>query len=143
MNPRGPRRSINQPSSGCTQVWKRMNSVNANWISESFQPVAFCSGGTKSVHAYCRFAIMIIAMSDAPSWHHRLLMLINHSEGLRPSDSPYTLSREPLRRLAPLRVARFAALARALPHRARRAAEPLSARARLARRVLASLRPLG
>ena len=62
---------MSQPSSGCTQVWKRMNSVNANWMSESFQPVPFCSGLTNSVQAYCRFAIMIIAMSDAPSWNQR------------------------------------------------------------------------
>ena len=36
-------------------------------MSDSFQPVLCCSGFTKSVHAYCRFAIMIIAMSDAQS----------------------------------------------------------------------------
>ena len=51
-----------------------MNSVNANWMSESFQPVPSCSGWTNSVQAYCRFAIMIIAMSDAHSWNQRLLM---------------------------------------------------------------------
>src|SRR4030095_15239571 len=56
-----------------------MNSVKATWMSESFQPVPDCSGFTKSVHAYCRFAIMIIAMSDAHSWNHRLLMLMQPS----------------------------------------------------------------
>jgi hypothetical protein len=75
MKPRGPRRSISQPSSGCTQVWQRMKSVKANWMSESFQPVAPCIGWTKSVQAYCRFAIMIIASSEAPNWNQRLLML--------------------------------------------------------------------
>src|SRR6266511_67281 len=49
-----------------------MNRVKANWICETFQPVCACSGLTKSVHAYCRFAIMIIAMSDATSWNQRL-----------------------------------------------------------------------
>ena len=44
-----------------------MNSVNAHWMSDSFQPVAVCIGLTNSVHEYCRFAIMIIAMSDATS----------------------------------------------------------------------------
>ena len=36
--------------------------MNANWMSESFQPVPACSGLTNSVQAYCRFAIMIIAI---------------------------------------------------------------------------------
>ena len=36
---RGPMRSINQPCSGWTHVWKRMKYVKASWISESFQPV--------------------------------------------------------------------------------------------------------
>ena len=67
MNPRGPSRSISQPSSGCTHVWKRMNSVNANWMSGRDQPVAFSIGTTKSVQEYCRLAIMIIASSDAIS----------------------------------------------------------------------------
>jgi len=44
-----------------------MNSVKANWISESFQCVLACIGLTNSVHEYCRFAIMIIATSDAHS----------------------------------------------------------------------------
>src|SRR5688572_6457888 len=73
MNPRGPSRSISHPSSGCTQVWHRMNSVKANWISDSVQPVSACKGWTNSVHAYWRLAIMIIAISDATSWNHRLL----------------------------------------------------------------------
>src|SRR5438876_3313298 len=73
MNPRGPTRSINQPSSGWTQVWKRMNNVKAVWMSESFQPVLFCNGLTNNVHEYCRLAIMIIATNDAPSWNQRLL----------------------------------------------------------------------
>jgi hypothetical protein len=58
---------MSQPSSGCTHVWKRMKSANAYWMSDSFQPVPRCSGCTNSVQAYCRFAIMIIAMSDATS----------------------------------------------------------------------------
>src|SRR4029450_9857125 len=49
-----------------------MNSVNANWMSESFQPVAFCRGLTNSVQEYCRLAIMIIATNEAPSWNQRL-----------------------------------------------------------------------
>jgi hypothetical protein len=60
-------RSIRNPCAGCTHVWNRMKSVNASWISDSFQPVADCIGFTNSVHAYCRFAIMIIAISDATS----------------------------------------------------------------------------
>ena len=44
-----------------------MNSVKANWMSESFQPVLAYIGSTNSVHAYWRFAIMIMATSDAPS----------------------------------------------------------------------------
>ena len=44
-----------------------MNSVNAHWISDSFQPVPWRIGSTNSVQAYCRFAIMIIAISDATS----------------------------------------------------------------------------
>jgi len=67
MNQRGPIRSISQPSSGCTQVWNRMKSAKAYWMSDSFQPVPCWSGCTNSVHAYCRLAIMIIAMSDAHS----------------------------------------------------------------------------
>jgi hypothetical protein len=51
-----------------------MNSVNANEMSEGFHPVALFIGLTKSVQAYWRFAIMIIAMSDATSWNHRLLI---------------------------------------------------------------------
>src|SRR6476620_6699890 len=74
MKPRGPSRSISQPSSGWTQVWNRMNSVKANWMSDSFQCVLACIGFTNSVHAYCRFAIMIIATSDAHSWNQRLLI---------------------------------------------------------------------
>ena len=58
---------MSQPSSGCTQVWNRMNSVKANWMSDSLQPVPACSGWTNSVQAYCRLAIMIIATSDATS----------------------------------------------------------------------------
>ena len=67
MNQRGPSLSISQPSSGWTQVWHRMNSVNAVWMSESFQPVPACSGWTNSVQEYCRLAIMIMATSDATS----------------------------------------------------------------------------
>ena len=63
-----------------------MNSVNANWMSESFQPVPACSGWTNSVHAYWRLAIMIIAIRDARSWNHRLLMftLPSLQRGLAP-----------------------------------------------------------
>src|SRR5580765_3701714 len=43
-------------------------------MSESFQPVPAWSGCTNSVQAYCRFAIMTIATSDALSWNQRLLM---------------------------------------------------------------------
>src|SRR6185503_17016611 len=75
MKPRGPSRSMSHPSRGCTQVWKRMDSVNANWMSESCQPVFACSGETKNVQAYCRLAIMIIAITDAPSWNQRLLSM--------------------------------------------------------------------
>ncbi len=67
MKRRGPSRSIRNPCAGCTHVWNRMNSVNAHWMSDSFQPVACCIGLTKSVHAYCRLAIMIIAITDATS----------------------------------------------------------------------------
>ena len=49
-----------------------MNSVNAHWMSDSFQPVPACIGLTNSVQAYCRFAIMIIAITDATSWNQRL-----------------------------------------------------------------------
>src|SRR5712692_9795701 len=72
MNGRGPSQSMSQPSSGCTHVWNRMNSVKASEISDSFQPVAVCIGTTNSVHEYCRLAIMIIATSDAPSCTQRL-----------------------------------------------------------------------
>src|SRR4030095_12996913 len=44
-------------------------------MTDSAEPICFCMGATKSVHAYCRFAIMIIAMSEATSWNQRLLML--------------------------------------------------------------------
>ena len=67
MNNRGPMRSISHPWQGWAQVWNRMNNVAATWMSDSFQPVPSCSGFTNSVHAYCRFAIMIIAISEAPS----------------------------------------------------------------------------
>src|SRR5262245_58169035 len=53
-----------------------MNSANAYWMSDSFQPVPCWSGCTNSVHAYCRLAIMIIAITDATRWNHRLLMFI-------------------------------------------------------------------
>jgi hypothetical protein len=36
-------------------------------MSERCQPVADCIGSTNSVHAYCKFAIMIIAISAATS----------------------------------------------------------------------------
>ena len=48
-----------------------MNSVKAHWMSDSFQPVPVRIGSTNSVHEYWRFAIMIIAISDATSWNHR------------------------------------------------------------------------
>ena len=76
MNPRGPSRSISQPSSGCTQVWQRMNSVNAHCTSASDQPLAWRIGFTNSVQAYCRLAIITIAISEATSWNHRLLTFI-------------------------------------------------------------------
>src|ERR1044072_8979670 len=41
-------------------------------MSETFQPVLACIGLTNSVHEYCRFAIMIIAINDAMSWNQRL-----------------------------------------------------------------------
>jgi len=44
-----------------------MKSVNASCTSETAHPVPARSGCTNSVHAYCRFAIMIIATSDATS----------------------------------------------------------------------------
>src|SRR4029450_10317238 len=96
-------------------VWKRMNIANAAWISDSAQPVCFCMGPTKSVHAYCRLAIMIIAMTDATSWNQRLLML----------------TMQPLR-LSPVRVALdvhrgawHRRRQRALTASARRAAHPV------------------
>ena len=49
-----------------------MNNVNAHWMSDSFQPVPACIGLTNSVQAYCRFAIMTIAITDATSWNQRL-----------------------------------------------------------------------
>src|SRR6185436_4420716 len=84
---RGPRRSIRKPCAGCTQVWNRMKSVNAHWISDSFQPVPTRIGSTNSVHAYCRFAIMIIAITDATSWNQRLCIFTISSAPLsvRPS----------------------------------------------------------
>ena len=57
--------------------------MNANWMSDSFQPVPACSGSTNSVHAYCRLAIMIIAISDATSWNQRLLMFTAPAARLR------------------------------------------------------------
>ncbi len=41
--------------------------MNAHWISDNFQPVACCIGLTNSVQEYCRFAIMVIAITDATS----------------------------------------------------------------------------
>ena len=41
-------------------------------MSETLQPVLACIGLTNSVHEYCRFAIMIIAINDAMSWNQRL-----------------------------------------------------------------------
>ena len=64
---RGPMRSINQPWTGCTHVWKRMKSVKASWMSDNFQPVPAWTGLTNSVHAYCRLAIITIAMTAATS----------------------------------------------------------------------------
>jgi hypothetical protein len=49
-----------------------MKSVNAHWMSESFQPVAARMGSTNNVHEYWRLAIMTIATSDAQSWNQRL-----------------------------------------------------------------------
>jgi hypothetical protein len=49
-----------------------MNNVNAHWMSDNFHPVAARIGSTNSVHEYWRFAIMIMATSDAHSWNHRL-----------------------------------------------------------------------
>jgi hypothetical protein len=46
--------------------------ANANWMSDSAQPVPFCIGSTNSIHAYCKLAIMTIATSEATSGTHRL-----------------------------------------------------------------------
>ena len=58
---------MRNPCAGCTHVWNRMKSVNAHWMSDSFQPVAARIGSTNNVHEYWRLAIMIIAISDAQS----------------------------------------------------------------------------
>ena len=57
--------------------------MNAHWMSDSFQPVPCCSGLTNSVQAYCRFAIMIIAISDAHSWNQRLLIVTGAYDACR------------------------------------------------------------
>jgi hypothetical protein len=43
-------------------------------MSDRLQPVPACNGWTNNVQAYWRLAIMIIEISDAVSWNHRLLM---------------------------------------------------------------------
>src|SRR5580765_8377880 len=63
----GPRLSIIQPHSDMAQVSSAMNSVQPHWTSDSFQPVALVSGPVNSVQPYCGFAIMIIAVTAAPS----------------------------------------------------------------------------
>ena len=68
---RGPMRSISQPCAGCTHVWNRMKSVNAHWMSDTFHPVACCIGLTKSVHEYCRLAIITIAITATTNWNQR------------------------------------------------------------------------
>jgi len=67
MKMRGPMRSMSHPCTGWTHVWKRMKSVNASWMSDSFHPVPIWTGLTNSVHEYCRLAIITIAMTDATS----------------------------------------------------------------------------
>ncbi len=64
---RGPIRSISHPSNGCTNVCSRMKSVNAPWTSDCCQPLAARIGPTNRVQAYCRLAIITIAISDATS----------------------------------------------------------------------------
>ncbi len=58
---------MRNPCAGCTQVWNRMKSVNAHWMSDNFHFVAVRIGSTNNVQEYWRLAIMIIAMSEAQS----------------------------------------------------------------------------
>src|SRR5712692_5804469 len=52
----GPNLSTSHPSNGTSQVSSRTNTVNVTWISACSCPRCFCSGGTKSVHPYWKFA---------------------------------------------------------------------------------------
>src|SRR5512136_1945582 len=49
-----------------------MNSVNVSCTAESLTPSACVSGRVKSVHAYCRLAIAIMAITPAVNSHQRL-----------------------------------------------------------------------
>src|ERR1700692_2759147 len=49
-----------------------MNSVKVNWTADSLTPSSCVSGTVKSVHAYWRLALAIMAPTPAVSRHHRL-----------------------------------------------------------------------
>ena len=75
MKVRGPSRSISQPESGIVHVITAMKIVNPHCTSDSFQCVADIMGWTNSVQAYCRFPIMIIAMTAAMSLIQRFTFI--------------------------------------------------------------------
>src|SRR5580692_4163256 len=52
INTRGPRRSMNRPAKGWTQVSNAMNSVKPHCTADNFQPVAAMIGFTNSAQAY-------------------------------------------------------------------------------------------
>ncbi len=77
ISTRGPRLSISHPDRVMDQVSSAMNSVQAHCTSESFQPVALVSGPVNRVQPYCRLAIMIIAVTAAPSRIQRFTVLLS------------------------------------------------------------------
>ena len=64
-------RSISQPEQGMAHVSKKMNNVKPHCTSLNFQCVAARIGSTNNVQAYCKFAIIIIAITAAPSLTQR------------------------------------------------------------------------
>ena len=71
---RGPIRSTRYPSKGTSHVSAITKVAKAIWMVASEACRLLLSGLVKSVHAYCRFAIAIIATIPATSCIQRLTM---------------------------------------------------------------------
>src|SRR6266849_6988344 len=87
---RAPSRSTRYPSNGTSHVSVRMKSVNVICTADSFTLSACVSGMVNRVHAYCRLAMAIMAMTPARSLHHR-----RPTRSPVPGDAPLAIESPP------------------------------------------------